>query len=83
MDGTFNAYDEQGTQRPSQRPSQSVSAQYTADCPTCGAKGASEQVNPETGRRVDGEPCRSRTTGRVTDTHRARIEAQYPSHAPS
>ena len=65
-------------ERTSKRPSQAVSAQYTADCPTCGAKGASLDEDPNTTTpRVAGQPCRSKTTGRVTDTHRARIEAQY------
>lgn len=54
------------------RPSNAVSARYTVDCPSCGARGASEP-----GAR-DGEPCRAKS-GRVTDTHEARIEAQYPN----
>lgn len=38
-----------------------VSAQYPVICPTCGA-GPSR-------------PCRTMSTGRVTDTHQARIDA--------
>lgn len=61
--------------RQPQRASKAVSARYTADCPTCEAKGATP--DPETRMPVGGEPCRSLRTGRVTDTHRARIDAQY------
>lgn len=43
------------------RPSAAVSAQYPVGCDTCDA-----QV---------GDPCRSRLTRRVTDTHTARLEA--------
>lgn len=49
--------------------SKATSAHYIVDCPTCGARGASAR---DAG---DGEPCRA-TSGRVTDTHRARIDAQ-------
>ena len=59
------------------RQSTAVSARYTAECPTCGAAGAN--IDPETGERVGGQPCRSKSSGRVTDTHRASIEAQYAS----
>lgn len=60
------------------RASNAISAQYTADCPTCGAKGATINTDPAADTaRIAGQPCRSKTTGRVTDTHRARIEAQY------
>lgn len=66
------------------RGSRAVSAQYTASCPTCGAAGATLDEDPATTTpRVGGEPCRSRTTGRVTDTHRARIEAQYATNRPA
>lgn len=40
-----------------------ASAQYDQRCPTCGA-------GPY-------EPCRTRTTQRVTDTHNARMVAYY------
>jgi hypothetical protein len=39
--------------------SKAVSAQYPRPCPTCGAEPY--------------QPCRSLTTGRVTDTHHARL----------
>lgn len=48
---------------PTARPSGAVSAQYPVTCSTCKAA-------PFT-------PCRSLTTGRVTDTHVARITAQF------
>lgn len=41
------------------------STRYPAGCPTCGAD--------------VGQPCRSLRTRRVTDTHKARIGASYPS----
>lgn len=47
-----------------QRQSNAVSAKYPTGCDTCGAG--------------IGEPCRSTTSGKVTDTHRARIDASYP-----
>lgn len=60
------------------RASKHVSARYTADCPTCGAEGATIDDDPATDSPLrPGEPCRSLRTGRVTDTHRARIDAQY------
>lgn len=43
--------------------SKAASAQYAATCPRCSAK-------PK-------EPCRAIKSGRVTDTHIARIEANY------
>lgn len=43
-----------------------VSAQYAVVCPTCGA-------GPK-------KPCRFKITKRVTDTHRARIDAAYPNN---
>ncbi len=46
-----------------------VSAQYPTGCDTCGA--------------VVGDPCRSLTTGRVTDTHKARIDAQATQDTPA
>lgn len=50
--------------------SRAVSAQYDVPCPVCLAK-------PK-------EPCRSRTTRRVTDTHYSRIELAYaPRHRDS
>lgn len=64
--------------RAPKRQSRAVSAQYMKDCPTCGAKGAVIDPDPNTTTpRINGEPCRSKTTGKVTDTHRARIEADY------
>ena len=45
--------------------SRAVSAQYRVQCPTCGAKPT--------------QPCRARTTFRVTDTHAARITASTGS----
>ena len=44
--------------------SKAVSAQYPHPCPTCGAPA--------------NHPCRTRTTHRVTDTHKARIEGGTP-----
>jgi hypothetical protein len=55
------------------RPSNAVSARYTVGCPACGARGASAP-----GAR-DGEPCRAKS-GRVTDTHESRINAQWPNN---
>lgn len=54
------------TPNPQARPSTAVSAQYNVKCPTCAAA-------PQ-------QPCRSKTTNRVTDTHRARIDAAYPNN---
>lgn len=41
--------------------SEAVSAQYPVACPVCGA--------------APSRPCRTRTTGEVTDTHLSRIDA--------
>lgn len=45
-----------------------VSAKYANTCPTCHA-------GPQ-------EPCRSKITRRVTDTHRARIDTQFQKDQP-
>lgn len=50
----------------SRKASTAVSAQYNVTCPTC-------QAAPKA-------PCRSKITRRVTDTHRARIDAAYPNN---
>jgi hypothetical protein len=53
------------TDSPDPKKSHAVSAQYNVTCPVCNAQ-------PLT-------PCRTLRTGRVTDTHLARIEARYGS----
>lgn len=50
---------EKPTHPAARRPSRAVSAQYPNGCDTCGAGSY--------------EPCRSKTTGRVTDTHMSRV----------
>lgn len=46
--------------------SKAASARYNVTCPVCKAE-------PK-------QPCRTRTTGRVTDTHMKRIDLQYLEH---
>lgn len=47
--------------------SRAASAQYGVPCPTCKAG--------------QDDPCRTLTTGRVTDTHVSRIEMRATVHA--
>lgn len=51
---------------PEERESKAVSARYPVACPTC-------EAAPK-------KPCRSKITKRITDTHRARIDAAYPNN---
>lgn len=60
------AENKRGKQGTDAKPSTAVSAQYENTCPVCGA-------GPK-------QPCRTKITKRVTDTHLPRIDAAYPNN---